>query len=197
MASKTMEVKESSRCAGRRGNGRTRTERLWESEIYRDRITAERRGAAKNSCLLASMQLPGARHDLSSGQSSAERAAQAGAHQEPAARTLGSEPGLAFVYIHLNRVIKKYRPRHDLHGRSRSRRAWCSGSGLSRGHVLRDLSRQERGRRRSARVLQAVLVSRAASAVTARPKRPARFTKAANWATCFRTPAARRSTIRT
>ena len=34
---------------------------------------------------------------------------QAGAHQEPACSDTGdASPGLAFIYIHLNRLIKKY-----------------------------------------------------------------------------------------
>ena len=46
--------------------------------------------------------------DLSAGQSPAERASQAGAHQEPPARTLGSQSRARLYYIHLNRLIKKY-----------------------------------------------------------------------------------------
>ena len=53
----------------------------------------------------------------------------------------GASPGLSFVYIHLNRLIKKLRPEHDLPGRTRPRRSRRSGAGLPRGHLLRDLHR--------------------------------------------------------
>ena len=33
---------------------------------------------------------------------------KAGAHQEPAARALGSDPGQSFIWVHMNRLIKKY-----------------------------------------------------------------------------------------
>jgi len=35
----------------------------------------------------------------------------------------GTTPGQNFIYVHLNRAIKKLRPRHVLHSRSRSRRS--------------------------------------------------------------------------
>jgi xylulose-5-phosphate/fructose-6-phosphate phosphoketolase len=38
----------------------------------------------------------------------AARAAEAGAHQEPAAGALGIGPGQTFTWVHLNRLIKKY-----------------------------------------------------------------------------------------
>ena len=34
----------------------------------------------------------------------------------------GTTPGQNFIYAHLNRIIKKIRPRHDLRLRSRTRR---------------------------------------------------------------------------
>jgi xylulose-5-phosphate/fructose-6-phosphate phosphoketolase len=34
----------------------------------------------------------------------------------------GTTPGLNFIYVHLNRVIKKIRPEHALHRRARARR---------------------------------------------------------------------------
>ena len=72
----------------------------------------------------------------------------------------GASPGLAFAYIHLNRLIKKYDlnmiflagPGHGAPG--------VLGPGLSGGRLLRDLHRQERGHRRAAGVLQAVFLSR-------------------------------------
>jgi xylulose-5-phosphate/fructose-6-phosphate phosphoketolase len=72
----------------------------------------------------------------------------------------GSSPGLAFTYIHLNRLIKKLDldmifmagPGHGAPG--------VLGARLSGGHLLRGLSGKERGRARTARILQTVLVSR-------------------------------------
>ena len=70
----------------------------------------------------------------------------------------GASPALSFVWVHLNRMIVK----HDLdmmfvagpgHGAP-----GVLGAGLSRGHVLGDLSGQEPGRGRDAAVLQAVLL---------------------------------------
>ena len=72
----------------------------------------------------------------------------------------GSDPGLSFIYTHLNRLIKK----HDLD------MIFLAGPGhgapgvlsqrLSRRDLLGGLSRQERGRRGHAALLQAVLLPR-------------------------------------
>ena len=72
----------------------------------------------------------------------------------------GSSPGLAFIYIHLNRLIKKFDldmifmagPGHGAPGVLAPR--------LSRGHLFRNLSRKERRRGWPARVLQTVFISR-------------------------------------
>jgi Phosphoketolase len=64
----------------------------------------------------------------------------------------GSSPGLAFTYIHLNRLIKKRDldvifmagPGHGAPGGSRA--------GVSGGYILRNISGKERGRSWSARV---------------------------------------------
>src|SRR5262245_58598446 len=77
------------------------------STIHHSRIAAEFRGTEKNPCLLASVQLPSARDDLSSSESAVEGGSEARAYQEPPVRTLGIEPWLAIAYIHLNRLIKK------------------------------------------------------------------------------------------
>ena len=85
-------------------------------------------------------------------------AAQAGAHQEPAARTLGSKPGLAFIYIHLNRLIKKYDldmiflagPGHGAPG--------VLGPVYLEGTYSEIYHGQERRRRRAAGILQAILL---------------------------------------
>ena len=71
----------------------------------------------------------------------------------------GSSPGLVVHLCPPESVDQEIRSRHDLPGRSRTRRARRAGSGLSGGDILRGLSGQERGRRRAARVLQAVFVS--------------------------------------
>ena len=72
----------------------------------------------------------------------------------------GTSPALSFTWIHLNRMIVK----HDLdvifvagpgHGAP-----GVLGAGVSRRHLLRNLSRQERRCGRDAEVFQAVLLSR-------------------------------------
>ena len=42
------------------------------------------------------------------GEPAAARAAEGGAHQEPAAGALGFGTGQTFTWVHLNRLIKKY-----------------------------------------------------------------------------------------
>ena len=56
----------------------------------------------------------------------------------------GTTPGLNFIYVHLNRVIKKYDLEHDLHHRARARRAGAGGQHLPRGDVQRGLSQHRR-----------------------------------------------------
>src|SRR5476651_1077172 len=46
----------------------------------------------------------------------------------------GTTPGQNFIYVHLNRVIKKYNL-HDLRLRSRARRPGRRGQHVPRGHV--------------------------------------------------------------
>lgn len=56
----------------------------------------------------------------------------------------GSSPGLSFIYIHLNRLIKKYDFRCCLHGRTRSRCARNFRASLFRRNLLRSLPRKKR-----------------------------------------------------
>ena len=56
----------------------------------------------------------------------------------------GTTPGQNFIYVHLNRVIKRVRPRHDLHLRPRPRRPGRGRERLSRRHLQRGLSRRSR-----------------------------------------------------
>ena len=85
---------------------------------------------------------------------------EAGPCEAPPARPLGREP-CAIVCLGTSQPgHQARRPRRHLHGRPGSRRARSPRPGIPRGHVLRDLSGQERRPRRSAEVLQAVLVPR-------------------------------------
>ena len=92
MPTRTLEVKEKDIPPAAEATGHCFPERLWQGQIDRTGNTAQRRRIAQNRCLLAGLQLPEPGHDLSAGQSAAEGTPQAGAHQEPAARTLGSKP---------------------------------------------------------------------------------------------------------
>jgi len=108
----------------------------------------------------------------------------------------GTSPALSFIYAHLNRVIKKY----DLD------MIYMAGPGHGAPGVLApvylegayseiypDKTMDEEGLRRFFKQFSFP----AASAVIARPKPPARFTRAANSATSSRTPVARPSIIPT
>ena len=108
----------------------------------------------------------------------------------------GSSPGLAFIYIHLNRLIKKFDldmifmagPGHGAPGVSGARAIW-------REPTPRSIRKRARTSGACANSSSSSLFP-AASAATARRRRPARSTKAASWATCSRTPAAPLSIIR-
>ena len=109
----------------------------------------------------------------------------------------GSSPGLV-VYLHPPEPAdQEIRPGHDLPGRTGARRPWRSRSGLSGGNLLRGLSGQERRLRKACASSSSSSRFPAASAATARRKHRAQSMKAANWATCFLTPAAPPSTIPT
>ena len=75
-------------------------------EQYRKTIVT--RSAAKDECVLACRELPLGRTDLSLRQSSAEATAEAVRCEADAPGHWGTTPGQNFIYVHLNRVIKKY-----------------------------------------------------------------------------------------
>src|ERR1035441_3464216 len=104
---------------------------LWDRTVHDWGIATESLGAKKDRRLLASMQLPGARHDLSSGQCASERAAQARAHQEPASGPLGVEPRTGVHVCPSEPSAQEIRPQHDLHGWPWTRCAGGSGTWLS------------------------------------------------------------------
>ena len=52
----------------------------------------------------------------------------------------GTTPGLNFIYVHCNRLIKQARPEHDLHPRARARRPGPGRQHLSGRHLQRVLS---------------------------------------------------------
>ena len=110
----------------------------------------------------------------------------------------GTTPGLNFIYVHLNRVIKK----HDLdmiyitgpgHGGPGAGRQRLPRRDLQRG-LSRTSAQDEDGHEAA---VQAVLASPAASPATSRRRRRARSTRAASSATRCRTPTAPRSTTPT
>ena len=104
----------------------------------------------------------------------------------------GASPGLAFIYTHLNRVIKNFDlnmiflagPGHGAPGVLGP--VYLEGS---YSEVYPDKSQDERGLRVSSRSF----LFPAASAVTALPKRRARSTKVASSVMCCHTPAVLRS----
>jgi xylulose-5-phosphate/fructose-6-phosphate phosphoketolase len=108
----------------------------------------------------------------------------------------GSSPGLAFTYVHLNRLIKKFDlnmifmagPGHGAPG--------VLAPGYLRGRLLRRFIRTRAKTSEGCANSSSSSRFPAGSGVTARPRRPARYTKAVNWATCCRTPAAPLSIIR-
>ena len=108
----------------------------------------------------------------------------------------GTTPGLNFIYVHLNRLIKK----HDLDmiyiTGPGPRRPWPGGERLPRRDLQRGLSEHFCRRRGHEAAVHPILVSRRRSRATLRPKRPARSTKAVNSATPSRTPTERPLTTR-
>ena len=71
----------------------------------------------------------------------------------------GTTPGQNFIYVHLNRVIKKY----DLdmfYRRSRSRRPGDCGQRLPGRNLERGVSQCHTGRSRAKRAVQTILLSR-------------------------------------
>ena len=92
----------------------------------------------------------------------------------------GSSPGLAFIYTHLNRLIKKYDldmiflagPGHGAPG--------VLGPGLPGRYVFRDLYARRAKTKKVCSSFSNSFPFPAVSAVTARRKRPARSMKAVN-----------------
>ena len=109
----------------------------------------------------------------------------------------GSDPGQTFTWVHLNRVIRKFDldmiylsgPGHGAH-RQRSRTA------ISKALTLRSIPRRARTKR-ACSTSSAPSPFPGSSAVIARLRFPARFTRAASLGTASRTRLARRSTIQT
>ena len=109
----------------------------------------------------------------------------------------GTTPGLNFLYVHLNRVIKEHDLNMHLHLRPRARRAGAGGQRLPGRDLQRGLPQHRPGRGGPEAALHAVLVPRRHP----QPRRPgdARLasTRAASWATPCRTPTAPPSTTPT
>ena len=153
--------------------------------------------AGSHAPLLAGSQLPDRRPDLPPGQPAPARAAAAGARQAPPAWPLGH---LARAEPHLRppeSADPRARSRRHLPGRSRPRRPRPGGQRVSRRHVLGGLPGDHRRTRTGCAACSASSPRRAASRATSACRRLARSTRAASSATCWSTPLARRSTIRT
>ena len=72
----------------------------------------------------------------------------------------GTTPGQNFIYVHLNRVIKKYDLDMIYVVGTRTRWASRRRQHLSRGHLQRDLSEHQSGRGRAAEAVSSVFISR-------------------------------------
>ena len=71
----------------------------------------------------------------------------------------GTTPGLNFIYVHFNRLIKKDDLERHLHRRPGTRRAGSRCQHLSRRHLQRDLPPHPAERRGHAEIVQAVFLS--------------------------------------
>ena len=90
--------------------------------------------------VLAGRELPLGRADLPARQPAAAGAAAAPSTSSRACSATGARrPGLNFVYVHLNRVIRAARPRRDLRRRAGARRPGARRQRLPRGHLHRGL----------------------------------------------------------
>ena len=107
----------------------------------------------------------------------------------------GTTPGLNFIYAHCNRAHPQIRSQHDLHLRPRPRRSRHGRQHVSGRHLQRTFSEHHAGLRRHASGCSRSSRFPAAFPATPRPRRRARFMKAASWATRCCTPTARCSTI--
>ena len=72
----------------------------------------------------------------------------------------GTTPGQNFIYVHLNRVIKQVRPRHDLRLGAGPRRPGGGRQHLPRRDLQRGLSGDQPGRSGPAQAVSPVLLSR-------------------------------------
>ena len=67
-----------------------------------------RRRRCPHGRLLACLLLPGGRHDLSARQPPAARAPQGIPSKDRLLGHWGASPGLSFMYVHLNRIIREH-----------------------------------------------------------------------------------------
>ena len=123
------------------------------------------------------------RADLFARQSALERAACAPARQAAALGALGDHAGAELHLCAPEPDHQRLRPQHDLHRRPGTRRAGTRGQHVPGRNVQRVLSGHYARRSGAQAALYAVLVSRAESPATSRPKRRDRFTKGESSAT--------------
>jgi xylulose-5-phosphate/fructose-6-phosphate phosphoketolase len=96
----------------------------------------------------------------------------------------GTTPGLNFIYVHLNRLIREHDLEHDVCHRPGTWRPGSRRPQLSRRQLLGALSAIDHaGPRWHCRSCSGSFPGRTASRATSRPRRRARSTKAANSAT--------------
>ena len=105
-----------------------------------------RRSAGPDGRLLAGLELPLRRPDLSLRQPAAREAAPARARQAAPARALGHDAGPELRLRPPQPRHPRARPRHDLRDRARARRSGAGGAGLPRGHLHRGVSADQPGR---------------------------------------------------
>ena len=110
--------------------------------------------------LLADQPLPLPGDDLPEGQPAAARTPEARSPEDPPPRPLGLRPRPELRLRPPEPADQEGRSRRDLPLRSRPRGAGLAVQRLPRRDLLRGLPRQERGPRRPAEVLQAVLLPR-------------------------------------
>ena len=84
------------------------TELMIQEEVPQEHGYSHSGTASQDRCLLARRQLCFGWADLSLRQSAAQRAAHSRACRAIGGLPLGTTPGQNFIYVHLNRAIKKY-----------------------------------------------------------------------------------------
>ena len=107
----------------------------------------------------------------------------------------GTTPGQNFIYVHLNRVIKKYDLDMFYVAGSRSRRPGDRRPDVPRRHMERGISERHPGRSGIEKAVHAVLLSRAAFQAMSRQRRRGRFMKVESWDIRSAMPSEPRSTI--